>query len=854
MEIIDNKALVLKTRDPDKVTQVIPQSHVVSQTQTPSGVCYEVAVKWTLANAKILQNLGFKNVPSPIVGQYNWPGMYKPFEHQKDTASFLTLNQRAFCLNDMGCVDSETEYLSPTGWKKISEYLEGDVAQYLPDTGEIEFVPPEAYVKKPCTDMIHFKTKYGVDQMLSPEHRMLISDNASKTNKTAVMSAAYMQYRHDAKHRKEKIIHGRDTISFAHATTPATYIRPWGQGLAITDAELRLQVAVIADGHFSGNTTRCVMRLKKERKVERLREILKETGITYVETTPEYESAEGFHIFKFDSPIKLKEFDERFYKCSAEQIDIIYNEVLHWDGCIRKGIKANEFSSTSRVSADFVQMVFNSKGHIARITEDKRENRNTCYNVTIRELGKQHLGYYSTTTKTVFDCKSTDGFKYCFTVPSTFLLFRRNGCVFASGNTGKTMSVIWAADYLMTKKIIKRVLVICPLSIMDPAWRADLFKTAMHRMVDIAHGSRDKRIKVIKSDAEFVIINYDGIEIVANEIAKGGFDLIVCDEASALKTPTTKRWKTLNSLITQHTWLWLLTGTPAAQSPMDAYGLAKILRPDSVPRYIGAFKDKVMLKITQFKYIPRPEAQDIVYKVLQPAIRYTKEECLDLPELTYTERDTPITPQQRKYYDLLKKELLFEAAGEDVSAVNAAVKMNKLLQISSGAAYSDTGEVVEFDCSVRLKEMTEIIEQSSHKVLIFANFKHGIVTIKRHLDSLGITSDGIHGGVSANNRTKIFNQFQLEKDPQVLIIQPKATAHGVTLHAANTIIWWGPITSTETYLQANARVHRQGQKNPCTVVHLVGSSVERSLYASLTSKTEAQNTLLNMYKNIFGLI
>jgi superfamily II DNA or RNA helicase len=668
------------------------------------------------------------------------------------------------------------------------------------------------------------------------------------------MSAAYMQYRHDAKHRKEKIIHGRDTISFAHATTPATYIRPWGQGLAITDAELRLQVAVIADGHFSGNTTRCVMRLKKERKVERLREILKETGIAYVETTPEYESAEGFHIFKFDSPIKLKEFDERFYKCSAEQIDIIYNEVLHWDGCIRKGIKANEFSSTSRVSADFVQMVFNSKGHIARITEDKRENRNTCYNVTIRELGKQHLGYYSTTTKTVFDCKSTDGFKYCFTVPSTFLLFRRNGCVFASGNTGKTMSVIWAADYLMTKKVIKRVLVICPLSIMDPAWRADLFKTAMHRRVDIAHGAKDKRIKVINSDAEFVIINYDGIEIVANEIAKGGFDLIVCDEASALKTPTTNRWKTLNSLINQHTWLWLLTGTPAAQSPMDAYGLAKMLRPDSVPRYIGAFRDQVMIKLTQFKYVPRPEAQKIVHKVLQPAIRYTKEECLDLPELVYTERDTPITPQQRKYYDLLKKEMLFEAAGEEVSAVNAAVKMNKLLQISSGAAYTDTGEVIEFDCSVRLKEMVEIVQQSSHKTLIFANFKHGIVTIKRHLDSLGITSEIIHGGVSANNRTKIFNKFQMEKDPQVLIIQPKAAAHGVTLHAANTIIWWGPITSTETYLQANARVHRQGQKNPCTVVHLVGSAVERSLYTSLSNKTEAQNTLLNMYKNIFGLI
>ena len=439
-------------------------------------------------------------------------------------------------------------------------------------------------------------------------------------------------------------------------------------------------------------------------------------------------------------------------------------------------------------------------------------------------------------------------------VTASFLTTNKRAFCLSEMGTGKTMSVIWAADYLLTKKLITRVLIVCPLSIMDAAWRVDLFKTAMHRRVDIAHGSRDKRVKVLQSDAEFVIINYDGIEIVVNDIAKGGFDLIVCDEASALKVPTTRRWKTLNSLIGHDTWLWLLTGTPAAQSPMDAYGLAKIVNPNNVPKYIGTFKDQVMLRLTQFKFVPRKDAQATVYKVLQPAIRYTKEECLDLPELVYTERDTPITPQQKKYYDLLKKEMLFEAAGEEVSAVNAAVKMNKLLQVSSGAVYSDTGEVIEFDCSVRLKEMTEIIEQSSHKVLIFANFKHGIVTIKRHLDKLGIPSDVIHGGITAPNRARIFSDFQTTQNIRVLIIQPKAAAHGVTLHAANTIIWWGPITSTETYLQANARVHRAGQKNPCTVVHLVGSQVERTLYTNLTTMTTAQTTLLDMYKNIVGLI
>lgn len=518
MEIINNRALLLRTRDPHKITEVIPKSHIVKEVMTAKGKGYEVAVFWSLPNAKILRNLGFKGVPSPIEHQYDWPGIHKPFAHQRVTAGFLTMHQRSYCLNDMG--------------------------------------------------------------------------------------------------------------------------------------------------------------------------------------------------------------------------------------------------------------------------------------------------------------------------------------------TGKTMSAIWAADYLMSKGVINRALIVCPLSIMDSAWRADLFKTAMHRRVDIAHGLKDKRIKVIQSDAEFVIINYDGIESVRDEIAAGGFDLIICDEASALKTATTRRWKALNSLIRPDTWLWLMTGTPAAQSPMDAYGLAKILNPKSVPSFVGMFRDKVMLKVGTFRYIPKPDAQSVVYEVLQPAIRYTKEECLDLPDMTYTQRDVPLTPQQKKYYEILRKDLLFQTAGEEVSAINAAIQMNKLLQISSGAAYSDTGEVVEFDCANRLNETVEVIRQSSHKTLIFANFKHAIETIRQHLAKEGISCEVVHGGITATKRTTIFNDFQSTDRIQVLIIQPQAAAHGITLHAANTIVWWGPITSAETYLQANARVYRAGQKNPCTVVHMVGSDVERKLYKALSNKTLSQNTLLEMYKEL----
>ena len=102
MEIVQNRAVILRTRNPDKVTQHIPKSQVIDEVSTPESTGYSVAVSWTLPNTKILHNLGFKKVPSPIEGQYDWPGLYKPFAHQKVTAGFLTMHQRAYCLNDMG--------------------------------------------------------------------------------------------------------------------------------------------------------------------------------------------------------------------------------------------------------------------------------------------------------------------------------------------------------------------------------------------------------------------------------------------------------------------------------------------------------------------------------------------------------------------------------------------------------------------------------------------------------------------------------------------------------------------------------------------------------------------------------
>jgi len=433
---------------------------------------------------------------------------------------------------------------------------------------------------------------------------------------------------------------------------------------------------------------------------------------------------------------------------------------------------------------------------------------------------------------------------------AAFLTLNQKSFCFNEQGTGKTASAIWAADFLMKQGRIRRALVICPLSIMDSAWRNDLFTFAMHRSVSVAYVSAKKHSEIIQSESDFVIINYDGVEIVRDVIANGGFDLIIVDEATHYKNPQTKRWKTLQAILKPDTWLWMMTGTPAAQSPLDAYGLAKLVNPKSVPKFFSAFRDQVMFKVTQFRWIPKETATETVYNALQPAIRFTKEQCLDLPEMTYVKREVEMTRQQLKYYEELRKRMAITAAEEQITSANAAVNMNKLLQLSAGALYTDNGEAVEFDIKHRYKVLKEVIDETSNKALIFVPFKHVIDILTEKLEKDGVTVGVIRGDVPAPKRTEIFKRFQEQTDPEVLVIQPQSAAHGVTLTAADTVVWWGPTSSLETYAQANARVHRSGQRHPCTVIQLQGSPVERHIYQLLDNRIDVHTKMIDLYKEI----
>ena len=218
--------------------------------------------------------------------------------------------------------------------------------------------------------------------------------------------------------------------------------------------------------------------------------------------------------------------------------------------------------------------------------------------------------------------------------------------------------------------------------------------------------------------------------------------------------------------------------------------------------------------------------------------------------MVYVKREVELTRQQKKYYNELKSKMVMQAAGEQITAANAAVNMNKLLQISAGAVYTDDGDSVEFDIKHRYKVLQEVIAESSKKVLVFVPFRHTIDMLVEKLHKDKTTAEVIRGDVPAGKRTEIFKRFQENPDPQVLVIQPQSAAHGVTLTAANTVVWWGPTSSLEIYAQANARVHRSGQDQKCTIVQLVGSHVEKRVYALLDNRIDVHTKMIDLYKEI----
>jgi SNF2 family DNA or RNA helicase len=415
--------------------------------------------------------------------------------------------------------------------------------------------------------------------------------------------------------------------------------------------------------------------------------------------------------------------------------------------------------------------------------------------------------------------------------------------------SGKTLSGIWAFDWLRVTGRAQRMVVVAPLSTLTRTWADEVFTHFSHLSCAVLHGSMERRLKLLAIPHDIYVVNHDGVkskELLDALCARDDIDVVLIDELAVARTAGTERFRAFNRLVHDRAYVWGFTGTPTPNAPTDAWAQCRLITPHTVPKFFGQFRDSVMRQFGPYKWLPKPNAIEQVYEVMRPAIRFSREECIDLPPTTYQTREVELTKEQKALYNDMLKTLKAEYGGGAVLAVNEAVKISKLMQIVCGVAYGNDGEV-DIPCQPRLNVLDEIIEEAEGKVIVFVPFTRALLKVAEHLRQT-TTVEVVYGEVSKNERDRIFGAFQKTAHPRVIVADARTMSHGLSLTAANTTVWYGPTPSTETYLQANERTPRPGQKLSTHIIHIESSPAERVVYDRLRHRKSMNGALLDMVK------
>lgn len=419
--------------------------------------------------------------------------------------------------------------------------------------------------------------------------------------------------------------------------------------------------------------------------------------------------------------------------------------------------------------------------------------------------------------------------------------------------TGKTASTLWAADYLMKVGAVRRALILSPLSTLERVWKNDIFDVLMHRTASIVHGTRKQRETALAHKCDFYILNHDGVAIkdIADHLYKRpDIDLVIVDEASMFRNADTEKYKRLRAMVRPDQRLWLLTGTPCPNAPTDAWALTRLVSPSRVPQYFGSFKRMTMYQATQFKWAPKPEAYNIAYEAMQPAVRFKKSECLDLPPVITEDRDTKLTKEQMQMFEAMRHEMQIEAKEKQITAVNAADKIGKLRQILCGAIKDPVAETyIPLPHGPRVSVLLESISEAAAKVIVIVPFKGAINVLAKEV-SKHYSCAVINGDVPPKSRDRIIREFKTQDDPHVLLCHPQVMSHGLNLTEADTLIFYAPIYSNDQFQQVTERFNRAGQTRKMTIIRIGGHPLEWKIYRMVDQKKLTQDSILDLYESL----
>ena len=443
------------------------------------------------------------------------------------------------------------------------------------------------------------------------------------------------------------------------------------------------------------------------------------------------------------------------------------------------------------------------------------------------------------------------------------------GLLFEMG-CGKTLTAIAIMGALYLQRRITRVLVVAPSSVCS-VWPHDLAAfAAFPYEARVLLGEKKQRLEALRSLTAYpntanrlliAVINYEATHREGIFEALEGYaaGLVICDESQRIKNPRAAQSRAVQMLGDNAACRLILSGTPVQNSVIDLYSQYRFLDPGVFGANFYAFRNRYcqMGGYGGHEVVGFQQMDELVRKEHSIALRVTKAECLDLPGQTFVRRYVQLEPAARRLYAQIARASCAELEnGEHVTASIVLTKLLRLMQLTGGFVQADGGDRPRPAGSAKLDALADILEdyvqEAGQKLVVFARFRPEIAAICQLLEGRGIRYGRIDGEVPMDQRGAIVETFQQDPGVKVFVAQIQTAGLGITLHAASAAVFYSLDFNYANYAQALARIHRIGQAQPVTYIHLLAEhTVDDQVLDALERKEDLARTIVDGWKNYF---
>lgn len=434
----------------------------------------------------------------------------------------------------------------------------------------------------------------------------------------------------------------------------------------------------------------------------------------------------------------------------------------------------------------------------------------------------------------------------------------RGAALLMEMGTGKSLTAIAITGALSQAGRIRRVLIVAPLSILG-VWEEEFQKfAAFPYALAVLSGSSAKKLDTLRhmngTALQVVVVNYESAWRLEKALTAWHPDLIIADEGHKIKTHNIAASKAMHRMGAKASYRLLLTGTVITNKAIDVFSQYKFLNPAIYGNSFYAFRNRYFDMVGYGNHTPvlkKSMEGELTEKLHSISYRATKAECLDLPETTDVIRQVELEPAALRIYRGLVKESYAELAGGEVTATNILTRLLRLSQLTGGFLGNDETAAVEQVSAAKLSALEDILDGAmaeGKKLVIIARFIPEIKAICKLLEKRGLGYSCTTGEVK--NRDEQVARFQNEPEVMAFVGQIATAGLGITLTAASTMVFYSLDYSMSNFEQTKARIHRVGQRMPCTYLYLVArGTVDEKVLAALESKADLARTLVDDYRN-----